>query len=299
MRHISLFLLSLLALPAAETPVAIWGSGPGTVAGEPASIQSAISTSQTITCGDQTVRLELIGFPGSDVIMRAGSIVRFTITEQQESHQLVVELERGAVQVDITGTGPWSGLTVRAGTVEAQVTGTLFVVERDEQEGDFVGLIRGSLQVKLRREIAAALGEQSAGLTDRQGISGTATGLGEVIAMTNRPQITSTKSMKDQATAPPDGDGGWDDDDAGTMTGDIPDGDIITVLPESFIDPGVGPIEPGTGPGPGPEDFAVIDAVLEDLPSSGVEKMGSPDVIGDVISTVGAGSPFGAPPGPP
>jgi len=205
---------------------------------------------------------------------------------------LLVDLDRGSIQVDVTGTGSWSGLIIRGGSIEAHVTGTLFVVERTEQKGDFVALVHGHLNVRLRREVVTALGaDQSADLTNRQGISGNASGLSGVLLLTNRPQITSSKSIADQSTAASENDGGWNCDDAGTLTGDIPDGALITVLPVDLL-----------GPDPFTDDLmnAVVEAVIDDLPQAALNQLTGPQgPVSDIVNTQGTGVAFGLPPAVP
>jgi len=292
MRMSSLLLCAIIGLPAAETPIALWGEGQGTLAGKPATIQSQIDTNQTITAGEQPVRLELLGFPGSDVILQARTTVHFSLLAVDGKTQLLVEIERGAIQVDVTGTGPWSGLVVRGGFIEAHVTGTLFVVERTEQHGDFVALIHGKLNVGLRREVVDSLGNgQSTELTSRQGVGGSVAGLAGVVRLNNRPALSSSKPIAEQSTGETEGDGGWDNDDAGTLTGDIPDGNLITVLPDNL---------PGTDLFMDDLVNEVINAVIDDLPQAALNQLnGAQSPVNDIINTKGTGVAFGPPPAVP
>ena len=292
MRFISLLLLTFISIPAVETPIALWGEGPGTLSGKPAATQAPIDTNQIVTAGDRPVRLELLGFPGSDVMLQAGAVVRFSIVSVEGKNQLLIDLDHGAIQVDVTGTGPWSGLIVRGGAVEAHVTGTLFVVERTEQKGDFVALVHGHLNVRLRREVVAALGaDQSADLTSRQGIGGGAAGLSGLVILNSRPQITSSKSIVAQSTDASEGDGGWTSDDAGTLTGDIPDGDLITVLPVDLIGPDLVNDELMND---------VVNAVIDDLPQAALNQLTGPQgPVSDIVNTQGTGVAFGLPPAVP
>jgi hypothetical protein len=146
--------------------------------------------------------------------------------------------------------------------------------------------------VGLRREVVDSLGNnQSADLTNRQGLGGGAAGLTGVVGLNNRPKISSSKSIADQSTGETEGDGGWDQDDVGTLTGDIPDGDLITVLPVDL---------------PGADLFMddltndVINAVIDDLPQAALNQLNGPQgPVNDIINTKGTGVAFGVPPPPP
>lgn len=128
---------------------------------------AVIRSGETVTTPRQ-ITLTLPGTVHSEVILAAGSQATFTA---QENH-LRIALETGTIQIDVEGLGPWQGLTVQGGSSEVSVTGTLFVVARDRRGVDTVALVRGAVQLRLRREIVAALGmDPTVDLTDRQQVS--------------------------------------------------------------------------------------------------------------------------------
>jgi hypothetical protein len=149
--------------------------------------------------------------------LKPGSALSLKIETRDDKQYLVMEIERGAVQVQLDNKGNFAAMQVRGGALDLRVTGTLFVVERVRRDADYVALIQGKLKVNLRKEVAEALGKaQEFDLEGRQGIGASGEGLTDPDSLNNRPQIaeSQSKSVEEQSTGPKEGDGGWDKDEA-------------------------------------------------------------------------------------
>ena len=156
-------LASLLVPLLAAEPVAVWAHGCGTLDGScPASGDGVVTPGQLIEASDDLVRVELIGFPGSDIILDANAAVRLTLEAlpQQSGTALVIQVERGAVAVDVEGNGPYAAVIARGAAVESRPSDADFIIERG-QDRDYVALAKGLILVHLR-----------AGLTDADGVLG-------------------------------------------------------------------------------------------------------------------------------
>jgi hypothetical protein len=215
-----LLLFAATALAGGEA-IATWEDGPGSIGATPAGAGAAVPAGAVLAIGDRPVRLALVGAPGSAVELAPASAATFLV----EDGRIVIALASGRVQVDLPDRGPWAGLIVRGAALEAQVTGTLFLVERTRKDADYVALVRGALKVGLRREIALALGRAASDaieLRSRQGAAGsTAGGLGSAEALSSRPQLLSAASLRDQALVPDPAASSWSGDPA--QAGPMPD----------------------------------------------------------------------------
>lgn len=220
-------LISLLAVCAcAADPVGTWRYGVGLIDGKLAKVGSIVLTGQTIVADDAApLRLVCSEAPGITAILAAGSSGSFLIESATDgSRTLVMQLQRGAVQMDIDDKGPFAAVRVRGAALDVRVTGTLFVVERTRRDADYVALVRGKLKVGLRPEVAKALGKAGEiDLLEHQGVAGdTATGVGTPSALSARPQLSfaasQRNSVSDQANGIGDQGTPWDQDLAGDMT---------------------------------------------------------------------------------
>jgi hypothetical protein len=213
------------AVPAAPLvpampPVQIgeWSMGPGTIAGSAAQAQQSVLTGQVVaSSNDVPARFNFHAPVAGHVTMGPGAALSLKIETRADQQILVMEIERGSVQVQLDNKGNYSVMQVRGGAMELNVTGTLFVVERVRRDADYVALIKGKLKVSLRKEVADTLGKaDQRDIDSRQGMGASSGGLSGPDALNNRPQITgkSGKSVQEQGTGPQDGDGGWDYDEA-------------------------------------------------------------------------------------
>ncbi len=218
---------SLSALPAAEGlgPLASWGKGDGRIAGVVAAPGQPILAGAEIAAGaNRPVRVVLTTAPGSTLTLGPGAALRLEEEfEVGKGKHLIIEIDRGAVQVDLANKSDYLDVHVRGAAIDVRVTGTLFVVDRIRRDADYVALVQGKVKVSLRKEVAEALGKKSElELSPRQGVGGsTSGGLGGVDNLGNRPQIDSRSrgNTQEQGNAPPQGDSGWGDDLAGLLLG--------------------------------------------------------------------------------
>ncbi len=285
MRHLIL-LLSATVLCAAD-PVGHWRFGLGSVDGQPARIGTIVLTGQQVVAATTApLRLVCHEAPGITTILAPGSTGRFLVEGQADARTLVLELESGVAQLDITDRAPYAAVRVRGAALDVRVTGTLFVVERTRRDADYIALVRGKVVVGLRPEVAKALGKAGEiELLERQGMAAdTANGLGSPSEMSTRPQVTAMAPLSEQAS----GQGtDWDIDLGAELTGALLENN-------------------GLGDVPGPADELAggtpFSEVAEELVDSMAELGAPPESSGDTASEIAGGSTSGAPPllpGPP
>lgn len=217
----SILLSLVVACACAADPVGVWRYGVGLVDGKLAKVGTVVLTGQTVVADDAApLRLVCSDAPGITAILAAGSSGAFSIEASADGGRtLVMQLQRGAVQFDITDKGPFADVRVRGAALDVRVTGTLFVVERVRRDADYVALVRGKVAVGLRPEVAKALGKAGEiELLERQGIAGdTSGGLGTPTALASRPQINQAAHMRNPISEPDPG-SAWDQDLAAEMT---------------------------------------------------------------------------------
>ena len=191
--------------------VAHWQAGSGLIGGEEAQSLQAIAMGDSIVAiHNQPARLELAEPVRSTVILAPGSAVRFfRETTDDGKTQLVLSLDRGMVQIDLRNRADYSAMILRGATTETEILGTLLTGERVSNQEDFITLIRGSIKVRLRREVALALNanpNDDIELSPRQGLGASSTsGFGSVIALSSRPQLNASSgeraSSEEQSTS--------------------------------------------------------------------------------------------------
>ena len=237
LRSAAIILLGV-ALPvmAADNALAVWAYGEGTLDGATTAAATVVAVGQVVEAGLNPVRLELIGFAGSDVILASGSVARFALesTVGNEAPSLVVQLEHGAIEVDVTGSGPYAGVVVRGAALETRATGAEFILERGS-DLDYVALAKGLLLVRLRAGLATTDG-MAIQLQARQGLAGSDKGLSEVDQLHCRPQLDHGLSIQEQ-TAEASSDGDWSHDEAALATADPPEDGTLTSAPEAPAQP--------------------------------------------------------------
>lgn len=284
-----LILPLLAACACAADPVGLWRYGVGLVDGKLAKVGTVVLTGQTMVADDaEPLRLVCTEAPGITTILAAGSSGSFAVeTDADGGRVLIVNLQRGAVQMDITDKAPFSAVRVRGAALDVRVTGTLFVVERTRRDADYVALVRGKVLVGLKPEVAKALGKAGEiELLERQGVAAdTASGLGTPSPLSARPQISFSASMRssiaDQGNGGSDQGTGWDLDLAEQLTG--------------------GGIEDEMGGGP-----SLFGSLAEDLVDSLSELGSAPQAVGDQVTeaagggtTTGGAASLPLPPPPP
>lgn len=200
--------------PVAAT-IATWSMGQGTVAGKAARSGSDLTLGQSASTGKQPAKIDFAAPLSGYLTLSPDATISFVIEAVNDKPELVIDLAAGAVQVNLHDKGNYAAVRVRGAALDVRVTGTLFVVQRVKRDADYLALIQGKVKAGLRKEVAEALGGgQQFDLESRQGVGASTGGGMEMIAsLSNRPQILSLlKSIKEQATGPKEGDGGWDID---------------------------------------------------------------------------------------
>ena len=207
------------------TPVATWTQGEGTIDKSSATPGSTITIGQRLaSTAKQPAKVYFAAPLAGSLTLSPDAALTLVVETVADTQELVIELEAGAVQVDLLDKGGFANVRVRGAALDIRVTGTLFVVQRVKRDSDYVALVQGKLSAGLRKEVAEALGQgQRFDIDSRQGIgASTSGGLEQIASLTNRPQIASLKSsIKDQATGDQEGDGGWDKDLARDLLNDL------------------------------------------------------------------------------
>ena len=291
-----LLLPLLFSSLAAADPVGQWRFGVGSVDGQPAKVGTMVLTGQEVVASDVApLRLVCHEAPGITTVLAAGSKGRFSIeSDGAGGRLLVLQLDGGAVQMDVTDKAPYSGIRVRGAAVEVKVTGTLFVVERTRRDADYVALVRGTVKVGLRPEVAQALGKAGElDLLERQGVPVDSTsGIGQASALSARPQIAFAASMRagvaDQGTGISDQGTGWDLDLAAELTGAGLEGSGLDEVAGNATD-----------------TLTPFSELAEDVVTSFAELGTQPESIGDQATSAAGPAAFSGsvslplPPGPP
>ncbi len=294
MKLLILPLLSLLAANAwSADPVGMCRFGIGSVDGQPVKVGTMVLTGQEVVASNAApLRLVCHEAPGITAVLAAGSKGRFAIeADGAGGRQLVLDLEAGAVQMDVTDKAPYSGVRVRGAALDVRVTGTLFVVERTRRDADYVALVRGQVKVGLRPEVAKALGKAGElELLERQGVSAdSASGVGAPSALSARPQIAFAAGLRaavaDQGSGASDQGTGWDIDLGAELTGALLEGNDLGEI---------------AGGAAGHLADSPFSALAEDLVSSFAELGAAPEAVVDqVTSAAGAPAPGVSLPSPP
>jgi hypothetical protein len=266
---ILLIVSAALSAPAAERALGLQTYGERLA--EPA----LVMPEQVVSSGAKLAEVRLLDAPGSTVILGANTSIRLQSRETPAGTSLVIALDAGTVQVEISDKGRYADVHVIGAALDVRVTGTLFVVERASRDSDYVALVRGKVTVRLRQEVLEALAAGSkdhADLVSQEGIGGGPGGLGSVDHLNSRPQVgPSLPSVKDQGAAPG---GDWDNN-----------------LAQELIDSG-GTHEPPPSESVGDD---VSNHVLDSI-SKGIETQIGNEVINN---TLGGSGILGLPPGPP
>lgn len=173
--------------PATADCLAIWSRGTGRIAGEDAAIGAAIPAAARITSDAHAVRLWLAGCGASQVILPPHSVCAIT----QHGASLIITVEAGGIGLDLRDRGPHDRVLLRGIAGEAELLGTLLLLERADSATDVLALVRGRILVRLRSSVAKALGkteDETIILGPRQGVTvDTETGIGSVSSLEHQP----------------------------------------------------------------------------------------------------------------
>jgi len=211
-------------------PLALWAFGTGTHMGQPSVIGSTVASGDDLTAGEQPVRLELLGFPGSDLILRPGSTLQIR-RDAAHPERLHVDLRGGSLEVDLRGSGSSTILDVRGAALNVRCHDCLLLIERDPANADYVAVISGQAMAGIRPGLNLEDGGMAIMLQARQGLRcSSANGLAEVDQLEARPQLLAAATLQKQGQKTGDADS-WALDDAALATNDPPADGGITRLP--------------------------------------------------------------------
>jgi hypothetical protein len=229
-RALLMALMMPLAAEEPAGPLALWAFGDGTRAGQACAVGEVVGAGETVAVGDRAVRLELLGLPGSDLILRPGSIASLGRDPARPDH-LVVELHAGAIEVDLVHAPDSAEVEVRGAALGVHGHDCLLLIEREGAKGDYVAVVSGQAMAGIRPGISVDDGGMAILLQARQGLSCSASdGLAEVDQLDERPQLLAAGSLQEQGQEA-GSDESWQRDDAAMATDDpAPDGSL-TALP--------------------------------------------------------------------
>lgn len=223
-------LLALLTSLASEESIAIWAFGDGTSGGTPVAIGSPVESGSAVSAGAQPVRLELIGMPGCDLILRPGTQARLR-RDPLHPQRVILDLEHGAVQADLIRSGAEHEVDIRGVALSVSGHDSLFLVERDGPGSDYVAVVSGQAMARIRPDLRVDDGGMAILLQARQGLRCTATtGLAEVDQLDQRPQLLGG-SLLEQGRGS-DASHDWTRDEASLASADPVATGELTRLPE-------------------------------------------------------------------
>lgn len=215
-----------LALPlTAAEPLALWAFGDDTRV-----VGSVIHSGETVAAGLVPARLELLGLPGSDLILRPGSELRLN-HDPAKPGRLVIELQAGRMAVDLRGSGPTKEIVVLGTSLSVRGHDCLFLIERGASDTDYVAVISGQVLAGLRPDRPSHDGGMAILLQARQGLRCSASnGLAEIDHLDQRPQLLLEARLQEQGQQSGDH-ASWSHDDAALATNDPPADGSLTGLP--------------------------------------------------------------------
>ena len=191
--------------------LATWMLGSATVAERPVRPGAPIGLGQRIALAPgKPGRLVLNRLEGSSITCAAGTSLTIVEEAVATGTDLVIDLEDGAVQVDVLARGPYAHVRVRGMVSDVTVVGTVFLVQRVANDRDYVAQVEGTVRVRTRK------GEATVPLTGHQGVAVSSTGLDQVDALLTRPQLLPERlaqgDLRSQGLTPSANGGGWGQD---------------------------------------------------------------------------------------
>ncbi|MFM2090544.1 MAG: hypothetical protein RLZZ127_1033 [Planctomycetota bacterium] len=191
--------------------LATWMLGSATVAGRPVRPGAPIGLGQRIAVAPgKPGRLVFNRLDGSSISCAAGTVLTIVEEAVAGGTDLVIDLEEGAVQVDVHARAAYAHVRVRGLVSDVSVVGTIFLVQRVANDREYVAQVDGSVRVRPKG------GGTEVALTGRQGVAVTGTELDPVDLLLTRPQLTpellAQGDLRSQGLRPDPGGGGWDRD---------------------------------------------------------------------------------------
>ena len=227
LRHALLLALALplAAADQATEPLALWAFGADTRV-----IGSVIHSGEALSAGPSPARLELLGLPGSDLILRPGSDLRLS-RDPAKPGRLVVELHAGRIAVDLRGAGAANEIVILGAALSVRGHDCLLLIERSASDADYVAVISGQALAGLRPDLPSVDGGMAILLQARQGLRcSSSNGLAEVDHLDQRPQLLLETGLQEQGQQSGDN-ASWSRDDAALATNDPPADGSLTSLP--------------------------------------------------------------------
>jgi hypothetical protein len=191
--------------------LATWMLGNATVAERPVRPGAPIGLGQRIAvAAGKPGRLVLNRLEGSSITCAPGTALTIVEEPVAAGTDLVIDLEDGAVQVDVHARADYAHVRVRGLVSDVSVVGTIFLVQRVAKDSDYVAQVDGTVRVRPRT------GDAVVELTGRQGVAVTGAGLDPVDLLLTRPQLTPERlaqgGLRSQGLTQDPAGGGWDQD---------------------------------------------------------------------------------------
>jgi hypothetical protein len=202
---------NLIPVALASDALATWMLGSATVADRPVRPGVAIGLGQRIVVPPgKPGRLVLNQLDGSSITCAGGTALTMVEERVDAGTDLVIDLEDGAVQVDVLARGTYAHVRVRGLVSDVTVVGTIFLVQRMAKDQDYIAQVEGTVRVRPKNADATI------DLTGRQGVAVGIARLDAVDLLLTRPQLIPERlaqgDLRTQALTPDPAGGGWDQD---------------------------------------------------------------------------------------
>jgi hypothetical protein len=248
--------------------LATWMLGSATVAGRPVRPGAPIALGQRIAVAPgKPGRLVFNRLEGSSISCAAGTVLTIVEEPVAGGTDLVIDLEEGAVQVDVLARAAYAHVRVRGLVSDVSVVGTIFLVQRVANDREYVAQVDGSVRVRPKG------GGAEVALTGRQGVAVTGADLDPVDLLLTRPQLTpellATGDLRSQGLRPDPGGGGWDRDPLRDQT------PAVTAVSKAVAEDADATAEGDDAPAPPPARGAVADGSSTPSTSTATDQGGA------------------------
>jgi hypothetical protein len=176
---------------------------------------SPVIADQVVDSGVSLARVNFADGAKGFMLLAPGTKIHLKQASSKDGLSLVVAIDSGRIEVSLDKRGPYADVHVLGGSLDVRVTGTLFVVERQAHDQDYVALIHGKVSVHMRQDVTASIAagaRDAVELDDKQGISGGPNGMSATTdTLSSRPQLLVTSSLHEQGSQQ---NSNWDQDSA-------------------------------------------------------------------------------------
>ena len=202
---------NIVPVALASDALATWMLGIATVADRPVRPGAAIGLGQRVVLPPgKPGRMVLNRLEGSSITCAGGTALTMLEERVEAGTDLVIDLEDGAVQVDVLARGPYAHVRVRGLVSDVTVVGTIFLVQRMAKDQDYIAQVEGTVRVRPRNA------EATLDLTGRQGVTVGIARLDPVDLLLTRPLLIPERlalgDLRTQGLTPDPAGGGWDQD---------------------------------------------------------------------------------------